>query len=253
MRPAPRPALPRWSRRPHLRDLLASRISIRDTRACLRTRSSPPQCPAMSFPVTGAKPAADRLRSLAHSISPGDGLSASSLWAATTRPQRGYAVRSIEVTAPHLPPGDEPIPARPSRDYCRFQPYLGGTPGCPRRRETDRDAHRPALRPPTRPARLLSELRRVRASGSHRSPWQVPPGTSRGRGPGSVASDQERERKRSQERDAQRRAPRRWPPSSQDFPFGATTLWSFGRSSPRSPSKMTPSSPSSVSVNTCRG
>ena len=28
---------------------------------------------------------------------------------ATTRPKRGYAVRSIEVTEPHLPPGDEPI------------------------------------------------------------------------------------------------------------------------------------------------
>jgi hypothetical protein len=58
-----------------------------------------------------------------------------------------------------------------------------------------RDAHRPALRAPTRPTRLLSGLRRVRAGGSHRSRWHARlTGTSRGRGTTSVASDQQRER-----------------------------------------------------------
>src|ERR1039458_7544875 len=45
----------------------------------------------------------------------------------TTRPKRGYAVRSIEVTAPHPPQGGEPTSARGPHDHCRFPPYLGCT------------------------------------------------------------------------------------------------------------------------------
>jgi hypothetical protein len=51
-------------------------------------------------------------------------LNASSSRAVTTRPKRGYAVRSIEVTAPSLPRRGEPISAR---GYCRFPAYPGWT------------------------------------------------------------------------------------------------------------------------------
>jgi hypothetical protein len=56
------------------------------------------------------------------------GHSASSSLADTTRPKRGYAVRSIEVTAPHLPQGGEPTSAREPHCDCRFPAYLGRTP-----------------------------------------------------------------------------------------------------------------------------
>lgn len=62
------------------------------------------------------------------STSSASGHSASSSPANTTRPKRGYGVRSIEVTAPHLPQGGEPTPAREPHGDCRFPAYLGRTP-----------------------------------------------------------------------------------------------------------------------------
>jgi hypothetical protein len=227
MRPAPRPALPRWSRRPQ--SARPSRFSNLDP-----GHQGVPEDPELSAPLSRDELSGHRCEARSRSAPlprPLDlaGATGSAHPACgRSRPARNADTRSARSKSRRRTSHQATSLSQPGNlaTIAGFSRILAEPPDVRVAVGADRDAHRPALRPPTRPARLLSELRRVRASGSHRSPWQVPPGTSRGRGPGSVASDQERERsglKSATHSGALLGAGRL---HRRPFPFGATTLWS---------------------------
>jgi hypothetical protein len=114
-------------------------------------------------------------------------------------------------------------------------------------------AHRPAARSPPRPARILSRAAAAtREWGRIRSPFRARASAmSREHSITLVASGSTAGAKRSQ-RATHNRTPPKPAPLAAAIPVpgpASKTLWSFGRSSPTSPSSMAPSSPSSLSVN----
>ena len=123
-----------------------------------------------------------------------------------------------------------------------------------RRRRPRQPATHPHRRPPRRTLDRRGRTRRLtrrplRASGSHRSPDQPRP-TSTPREPRPppwrAITARAKRSQRATHNHARPDPPRLHCCRSRHRP---TPLWSFGRSPPRSPSSMAPSSPSSVSVN----